>query len=79
MFCTEKQLFWELIGDVGGNLCSFVIGYFCANAMLVIFRPESLIYIPYGMIDRMALVSYPGLTWMDGIEHGFRLMQRGPE
>jgi putative ABC transport system permease protein len=53
MFLYEAFIL-GIIGAVVGGICSFVIGYSVVSAMIgntsYFFLPDSLIYIPYGMI-----------------------------
>ncbi|MEN6444150.1 MAG: ABC transporter permease [Methanoregula sp.] len=69
MFLYEAIIL-GLIGAVVGGICSFVIGYSVVNAMLgsttYFFRPESLIYIPYGMIIGVVVCIISGMypAWM---------------
>ena len=69
MFLYEAIIL-GLIGAVVGGICSFAIGYSVVNAMLgsttYFFRPESLIYIPYGMIIGVVVCIISGLypAWM---------------
>jgi putative ABC transport system permease protein len=69
MFLYEAVIL-GLIGAVVGGICSFVIGYSVVNAMLgsttYFFRPESLIYIPYGMIIGVVVCIVSGMypAWM---------------
>jgi len=69
MFLYEAIIL-GLIGAVVGGICSFVIGYSVVNAMIgtttYFFRPESLIYIPYGMVIGVVVCVVSGLypAWM---------------
>ncbi len=69
MFLYEAIIL-GLIGAAVGGICSFVIGYSVVNAMIgtttYFFRPESLIYIPYGMIIGVVVCVVSGLypAWM---------------
>lgn len=69
MFLYEA-LILGLIGAVVGGIMSFVIGYSVVNAMIgstaYFFRPESLIFIPYGMIIGVVVCVVSGLypAWM---------------
>ncbi len=69
MFLYEAIIL-GLIGAIVGGICSFVIGYSVVNAMLgsttYFFRPESLIYIPYGMIIGVVVCVISGMypAWM---------------
>jgi putative ABC transport system permease protein len=53
MFLYEAFIL-GIIGAVVGGICSFIIGYSVVSAMIgntsYFFLPDSLIYIPYGMI-----------------------------
>ncbi|HVP97362.1 ABC transporter permease [Methanoregula sp.] len=64
MFLYEA-LILGLIGAVVGGIMSFVIGYSVVNAMIgttqYFFRPESLIFIPYGMIIGVVVCVVSGL------------------
>ncbi len=69
MFLYEA-LILGIIGAVVGGIMSFIIGYSVVNAMIgstaYFFRPESLIYIPYGMIIGVVVCVVSGLypAWM---------------
>ena len=69
MFLYEAIIL-GLIGAAVGGICSFVIGYSVVNAMIgstaYFFLPESLIYIPYGMIIGVVVCVVSGLypAWM---------------
>ena len=69
MFLYEA-LILGVIGAVVGGIMSFIIGYSVVNAMIgstaYFFRPESLIYIPYGMIIGVVVCVVSGLypAWM---------------
>ena len=69
MFLYEAIIL-GLIGAAVGGICSFVIGYSVVNAMIgtttYFFRPESLIYIPYGMVIGVVVCVVSGLypAWM---------------
>ncbi|MEN6395998.1 MAG: ABC transporter permease [Methanoregula sp.] len=69
MFLYEA-LILGIIGAVVGGIMSFIIGYSVVNAMIgstaYFFRPESLIYIPYGMIIGVVVCVISGLypAWM---------------
>ena len=64
MFLYEA-LILGIIGAVVGGIMSFIIGYSVVNAMIgstaYFFRPESLIYIPYGMIIGVVVCVVSGL------------------
>ena len=64
MFLYEA-LILGLIGAVVGGIMSFIIGYSVVSAMTgstaYYFRPESLIYIPYGMIIGVVVCVVSGL------------------
>ena len=64
MFLYEA-LILGLIGAVVGGIMSFIIGYSVVNAMIgttqYFFQPESLIYIPYGMIIGVVVCVVSGL------------------
>ena len=69
MFLYEAIIL-GLIGAAVGGICSFAIGYSVVNAMIgtttYFFRPESLIYIPYGMVIGVVVCVVSGLypAWM---------------
>ena len=69
MFLYEAIIL-GLIGAVVGGIMSFIIGYSVVNAMIgstaYFFRPESLIFIPYGMIIGVVVCVISGLypAWM---------------
>jgi putative ABC transport system permease protein len=69
MFLYEA-LILGLIGAVVGGIMSFLIGYTVVLAMIgstaYFFRPESLIYIPYGMIIGVVVCVASGMypAWM---------------
>lgn len=69
MFLYEAIIL-GLIGAVVGGIMSFIIGYSVVNAMIgstaYFFRPESLIFIPYGMIIGVVVCVVSGLypAWM---------------
>ncbi|MGB7787267.1 ABC transporter permease [Methanoregula sp.] len=69
MFLYEA-LILGLIGAIVGGLMSFIIGYTVVQAMIgstaYFFLPESLIYIPYGMIIGVVVCVVSGLypAWM---------------
>ena len=64
MFLYEA-LILGLIGAVVGGIMSFIIGYSVVSAMTgstaYYFRPESLIYIPYGMIIGVVVCVVSGM------------------
>jgi putative ABC transport system permease protein len=64
MFLYEA-LILGIIGAVVGGIMSFVIGYSVVSAMIgstaYFFRPESLIFIPYGMIIGVVVCVVSGL------------------
>jgi len=64
MFLYEA-LILGIIGAVVGGIMSFIIGYSVVSAMIgttqYFFRPESLIYIPYGMIIGVVVCVVSGL------------------
>jgi putative ABC transport system permease protein len=64
MFLYEA-LILGIIGAVVGGIMSFVIGYSVVSAMIgstaYFFRPESLIFIPYGMIIGVVVCVISGL------------------
>ena len=69
MFLYEAIIL-GLIGAVVGGIMSFIIGYTVVGAMLgnttYFFYPESLIFIPYGMIIGVVVCVVSGLypAWM---------------
>lgn len=69
MFLYEA-LILGIIGAIVGGIMSFIIGYTVVQAMIgstaYFFRPESLIYIPYGMIIGVVVCVVSGLypAWM---------------
>jgi len=69
MFLYEAVIL-GLIGAIVGGIMSFLIGYSVVGAMLgnttYFFYPESLIYIPYGMIIGVVVCVVSGLypAWM---------------
>jgi len=69
MFLYEA-LILGLIGAIVGGIMSFLIGYTVVQAMIgstsYFFRPESLIFIPYGMIIGVVVCVLSGLypAWM---------------
>jgi putative ABC transport system permease protein len=69
MFLYEA-LILGLIGAVVGGIMSFIIGYTVVQAMIgstaYFFRPESLIFIPYGMVIGVVVCVVSGLypAWM---------------
>ncbi|MGA2919081.1 ABC transporter permease [Methanoregula sp.] len=69
MFLYEA-LILGIIGAVVGGIMSFIIGYTVVQAMIgstaYFFLPESLIYIPYGMIIGVVVCVVSGLypAWM---------------
>ena len=64
MFLYEA-LILGIIGAVVGGIMSFIIGYSVVSAMIgstaYFFRPESLIFIPYGMIIGVVVCVVSGL------------------
>jgi len=64
MFLYEA-LILGIIGAVVGGIMSFIIGYSVVSAMIgttqYFFQPESLIYIPYGMIIGVVVCVVSGL------------------
>jgi len=64
MFLYEAFIL-GIIGAVVGGICSFVIGYSVVSAMIgntsYFFLPDSLIYIPYGMIIGIVVCVVSGL------------------
>ncbi len=64
MFLYEAFIL-GIIGAVVGGICSFVIGYAVVSAMIgntsYFFLPDSLIYIPYGMIIGIVVCVASGL------------------
>jgi putative ABC transport system permease protein len=64
MFLYEAFIL-GIIGAVVGGICSFVIGYSVVSAMIgntsYFFLPDSLIYIPYGMIIGIVVCVASGL------------------
>jgi putative ABC transport system permease protein len=69
MFLYEA-LILGIIGAVVGGIMSFIIGYTVVQAMIgsttYFFRPESLIFIPYGMVIGVVVCVVSGLypAWM---------------
>lgn len=69
MFLYEA-LILGLIGAVVGGIMSFIIGYTVVQAMIgtttYFFYPESLMYIPYGMVIGVVVCVVSGLypAWM---------------
>ena len=64
MFLYEA-LILGIIGAAVGGFMSFVIGYSVVNAMIgstqYFFRPESLVFIPYGMIIGVVVCVVSGM------------------
>ncbi len=64
MFLYEAFIL-GIIGAVVGGICSFIIGYAVVSAMIgntsYFFLPDSLIYIPYGMIIGIVVCVASGL------------------
>jgi putative ABC transport system permease protein len=77
MFLYEAFIL-GLIGAVVGGVMSLVIGYSVVGAMIgntsYFFMPESILYVPYGMVIGIAVCIVSGLypAWkasnMDPIE-----------
>jgi putative ABC transport system permease protein len=64
MFLYEAFIL-GIIGAIVGGICSFVIGYSVVSAMIgntsYFFLPDSLIYIPYGMVIGIVVCVASGL------------------